>query len=489
MSSAKDGLIEQNKSSDSCGEIPIDTNEKLSLLIESVARNASLPRTYNVENGPLDAKHIASYSKNVEKSLTILDVILVKFSRKRIKAIKELDPIEKCAIHNLLYLCGEHQYVKLKWNNGGTSLDLPTWVTEMNNYVMKSALWITEETHRLSSRILIKLETMAQKTVKELIALYGEVCLKKLTKQGASPAKWTQHVGTTHCYLWILINVDASYLFPLLKELKSMDLLLSLLEHHSSEYKIVALQIMLCLMFKLNDKHVSLLFDSEKLLKQLKNTLYHSDQVLILPATTCIIKYLNARRNLRPHKNDAMLVDYEWSIIDELRDILIPFVETSQDAQVQATYIDAFSVMISFTRVCTVRWHYPIMQIIEKSIAKPSVYESVLNMFQTYLLNTWPYIRDFSEQYCSYLFKILMEVETNEQQEEVYRCFYVIKQQSDAKLETFLREVRAQVKNKKITKLIDNKFDGNKYDDIDYANYFPFDEEDTNNVGITGQLL
>uniref|UniRef100_A0A8D9EEL6 Uncharacterized protein n=1 Tax=Cacopsylla melanoneura TaxID=428564 RepID=A0A8D9EEL6_9HEMI len=469
--------IESTNPSDSNREIPIDTSEKLSLLIESVARNACLPRIHNVEREPLDAKNIEPFAKTVEKSLTILDVILDRFTRKQIKAIKHLDPLEKCAVMNLLLLCGEHQHIFVEWKCDQPYED--KWVKEVNQLVNKSSPWITEETYRLSLEILMKLETMTRRTVRELITLYGELCLKKLSKQGATATLWSQHVATTHCYLWILVNIDATHLFSHIKELKSMDLICALLTHHSSEYKLEALRACLCLMSKLSDEDISLLFESEKLIRKLKSTLYHSDTSLILPATHCIIKYMTARRNLRPNRNDAMLVEYEWGLIDELREILIPFIETTE----QTAYIDAFSVMIGFTRICTLRWHYPIMQIIEKAIPRVNIYSSILHLFETYLLNTWPYIRNFSEQYCTFLFKILMESETEEQQEGVYKCFYLIKHQCDKqddRLQTFLSNVRAQVKNKKIAKLIDHEFDEKQYE----AKYFSFDqqEDETKNL-------
>ncbi|XP_008477690.1 uncharacterized protein LOC103514571 [Diaphorina citri] len=464
--------IESTNPSDPNKEIPIDTNEKLSLLIESVARNACLPCIHSGESEPLEHKNIEPYEKTVEKSLNILNVILDKFQRKQIKAIKQLNPIERSAILNLLLLCGEHQMLRTACRNNSN-----VWMMQVDKLMDQYKIWISDETNKLSTEILTKLSNMTQKPWPELITLYAEMCLRKLSKQGADSKQFAQHPATTHCYIWILINIDTSQLMSHIQELDVMEFLCSIFDHHSNVFKLMALQCFLCLMDKMSDKDINIVFSSEKLLKIMKNTLYHTDLSLIMPTIHCIIRYMEARRALRPNNTDAMLVDYEWSLIDDLRDIIIPFIETASKPEVEKIYMDAFSVMINFTRVCSIRWHYPIMQMIEKSIARPEMFSSVLNLFETYMLNTWPFISRFSEQYCTYLFKMLMELQSEEHEEAIRKCFYLIKKQgdNDERLTYFLTQIRDQVKNRRIRNLIDYDFGDGLY--YQYKN-FSFQDED-----------
>lgn len=449
--------IESTNPSDN-REIPIDTNEKLSLLIESVARNACLPRISDSE--PLEPKVIEPYVETVEKSLTILNVILDKFQRKQIKAIKELDPIDRVAVLNLLLFCGEHQHIKLEWDSE------EHWVTLLNESVKVSSLWITDETNKLSNELLNKLGRMTRKTTPELITLYADMCVSKLKKQGAEQKHWAQHPGIIHCYMWMLSHIDQSELVAYIEELKCVPFICKVLTHHSTEYKMKALQCYLSLLSRMNDKDICRVFDADKLVSVMKQFLYASDLQLILPSIHCIVKLMEAKRNLRAHRKDALLVEYEWDLIDDLRDILISFIETSSP-QVQITYMDAFSILIAFSRVCTLRWQYPIMQIIKRSISQREIHTSVLNMFEVYLLNTWPFIKSSCETYCSYLFKILLETSGEEALSRVYKCFYLIKTQcgsENERLNFFLSKVRSQVKNKRIQKLIDHQFRENEYE-------------------------
>lgn len=458
--------IESTNPSDN-REIPIDTNEKLSLLIESVARNACLPRISDSE--PLEPKVIEPYVQTVEKSLTILNVILDKFQRKQIKAIKQLDPIERCAVLNLLLLCGEHQHINLVWSSD------ERWVTQLNQSVKTSSLWITDETNRLSTELLRKLERMTRKTTPELITLYADMCVRKLNKQGADLKHWSQHLATIHCYLWLLANIDPSELVGYIQELKCAPFLSKVLGHHSREYKLKALQCYLSLLSRMSEKDICQVFDSDKLVLMFKHSLHTVDLDFILPSIHCSVKLMEAKRNLRFNSKDAMLVEYEWNHIDDLRHIIISFIETSSDPKVQSSYMDAFSVLIAFTRVCALRWQYPIMQIIERSIPHKTVHTSVLRLFEVYLLNTWPFIKNFSETYCSYVFKILMETSGDEEVKGVYKCFYLIKTQcglENERLNVFLSEIRSQVKNKRIIQLIDHQFSENEYE----VNCFTLDQ-------------